>query len=391
MKTRLMIKKTMTITSIAILFAAISVATTMTMVQADPEVGTIATFGPNFGTDGVTLNPILGIPMNHDYSDVAASDAGTIAFTNAASLPGGYFDAVEPTFQGGGAAPIPDLPSPITLYLAGGGGAVTPLLEITEGYEEARYTFTAPFPGQNYFLGTIISDMDDFGLFLDPAGVMTPAPETVFVSVNGVDLLASVTAVPGSGASQVITTAHGVVKAAPAGGIVVGFNEIFVWDPAAIPALPCAVNPTPTLPCPGSQTGVRVEQITILQASQSHGFWKNHPTVVDALPDVDLYGTHGDWLVDADVGDEVVFDGGKKNNAYNKLAIELLAALLNVENGSTCTAPATAIDDAQKLLFDASWTIPDSVDKPSKTMSPTNAEINAVKDTLDDYNNNIGC
>jgi len=36
MKTRLMIKKTMTITSLAILFAAISVATTMTMVQADP-------------------------------------------------------------------------------------------------------------------------------------------------------------------------------------------------------------------------------------------------------------------------------------------------------------------------------------------------------------------
>jgi len=36
MKTRLMIKKTMTITSLAILVAAISVATTMTMVQADP-------------------------------------------------------------------------------------------------------------------------------------------------------------------------------------------------------------------------------------------------------------------------------------------------------------------------------------------------------------------
>ena len=96
-------------------------------------------------------------------------------------------------------------------------------------------------------------------------------------------------------------------------------------------------------------------------------------------------------LVDADVGDEVVFDGGKKNNAYNKLAIQLLAALLNVENSSTCTAPLTAIDDAQKLLSDAEWTDPDSVAKPSKKVSPTNAEINAVKDTLDDYNNNIGC
>jgi len=73
------------------------------------------------------------------------------------------------------------------------------------------------------------------------------------------------------------------------------------------------------------------------------------------------------------------------------LAIQLLAALLNVENGSTCTTPATAIDDAQKLLSDAGWTDPDSVAKPSKKISPTNAEINAVKDTLDDYNNNIGC
>ena len=385
MATHLMIKKTIMITSIAILVAAISVATTMTMVQADPDGDTKATFGLVIGV----ANPLAGGDLSdHFYSDVAASDAMTVTFTNAASLPGGYFDAVEPVFQGGGAAPIPDLPSPIILY--SGGVPITPPLEITEGYEEARYTFTAPNPGQNYFLGTIISDMDDFGLTTDIAGLI-PAPETVFVSVNGVDLLAPVTAVPGGGASQVITTAHGVVNAAPAGGIVVGFNEIFVWDPAAIPPLPCTVNPTPTLPCPGSQTGIRVEQITVLQASQSQGYWKNHPTVVDALPDVDLYGTHGDWLVDADVGDEVVFDGGKKNNAYNKLAIQLLAALLNVENGSTCTTPATAIDDAQKLLSDAGWTDPDSVAKPSKKVSPTNAEINAVKDTLDDYNNNLGC
>jgi len=379
MSTHLMIKKTIMITSIAILVAAISVATTMTMVQADPDGDTKATFGLVIGGGDLS---------DHFYSDVAASDAMTVTYTNAASLPGGYFDAVEPVFQGGGAAPIPDLPSPIILH--SGGVPITPPLEITEGYEEARYTFTAPFPGQNYFLGTIISDMDDFGLTIDIDGLI-PAPETVFVSVNGVDLLAPVTAVPGGGASQVITTAHGVVNAAPGGGIVVGFNEIFVWDPAAIPALPCAVNPTPTLPCPGSQTGIRVEQITILQASQSQGYWKNHPTVVDALPDVDLYGTHGDLLVDVDVGDEVVFDGGKKNNAYNKLAIQLLAALLNVENGNTCTAPLTAIDDAQKLLSDAGWTTPDSVAKPSKKVSPTNAEINAVKDTLDDYNNNLGC
>jgi len=45
MKSRLMIKKTMTITSLAILVAAISVATTMTMVQATPEPTPKATFG----------------------------------------------------------------------------------------------------------------------------------------------------------------------------------------------------------------------------------------------------------------------------------------------------------------------------------------------------------
>ena len=39
-----MIRKTISITSIAILVAAISVATTMTMIQADPDGDTKATF-----------------------------------------------------------------------------------------------------------------------------------------------------------------------------------------------------------------------------------------------------------------------------------------------------------------------------------------------------------
>jgi len=387
MKSRLMIKKTMTITSLAILVAAISVATTMTMVQALPELTPKATFGL---TPLGFANPFAGGDItNHEYSHVAASKALTVTFTNPASLPGGFFDAVEPGFQGAPfTAPVPD--AVVTLHLAG--VPVTTPFNIVEGYEEATFTMAALNPGQNYFLGTIIFDMDDFDLTTD-AAMLIPAPETVFVSVNGVDLLAPVTAVPGDGQTQVITTAHGVVKATPAGNIVVGFNELFIWDPlgAAPLAFPVCGNAGIPLPCIAAQTGIRVEQITVDQASQSQGYWKNHPTVVDALPDVDLYGTHGVWLVDADVGDEVVFDGGKKNNAYNKLAIQLLAALLNVENGSTCTAPLTAIDDAQKLLSDAGWTVPDSIAKPSKKISPTNAEINAVKDTLDDYNNNIGC
>ncbi len=385
-----MIKKTMAITSLAILVATISVATTITMVQADPDGDTKATFGLGLGV----ANPLVFFDLSdHFYSDVATSDPGTVANTPVGSIAIGNFDAAEPIFQsGGGPVPVAPIPgSPFTLYIPTIVAVTTPF-NAAIGHEEATFTFTAPNPGQNYFLGTTIHDMDDFGLTFDLAGTM-PATETVFVSVNGVNLITPVAAVPGSGLDQTITTAHGVVQALPAGGLVVGFNEIFTWDPVGVPAgiLPVCGNIGTPIPCIGSQTGIRVEQITVLQASQSQGYWKNHPTVVDALPDVDLYGPYGDWLVDADVGDEVVFDGGKKNNAYNKLAIQLLAALLNVENGSTCTAPVVAIDDAQKLLFDVTWTTPDSVPKPSKTASPTNAEINAIKDTLDDYNNNIGC
>lgn len=378
-----MIKKTMTITSIAVLIAAVSFATSITMVQADPEPTSKATFGlaPLGGA-----NPLAGGDLtNHEYSHVAASKPLTIPFTNPASLPGGFFDAVEPGFQGAPfIAPAPD--ASITLHLAG--VPVTTPFNIVEGYEEATFTMTSLNPGQNYFLGTTIFDMDDFGLTTD-AAMLIPAPETVFVSVNGVDLSAPVTAVPGGGQTQGITTAHGVVKATPAGDIVVGFNEIFAWDPntlapIAFPPFAVCGNAGFPLPCIGLQSGIRVEQITVEQASQSHGFWKNHETETAAL----LPKTIGDLDVDTIEEAIAVLSAKGHGNAHNTLAIQLLAALLNDMNGSLCTFPATAATDAQTELALADYTGPDSTTKPTKAAK---AAVNAIKDTLEDYNTNTVC
>ena len=394
MATHLMIKKTMTITSLAILVAAISVATTMTMVQADPELTSKATFG--LVPLGIA-NPLAGGDItNHEYSHVAASKALTVTFTNPVSLPGGFFDAVEPGFQGAPfTAPVPD--ASITLYLAG--VPVTTPFNIVEGYEEATFTMAALNPGQNYFLGTIIFDMDDFGLTTD-AAMLIPAPETVFVSVNGVDLSAPVTAVPGNGQTQAITTAHGVVKATPAGNIVVGFNELFIWDPsgAAPLALPVCGNAGVPLPCIAAQTGIRVEQIELILASQSTGFWKNHEDVVDTLTTgmlIDLLGD-GTILINDDVGvdSDDIFQATKKTkgDARPQLAAQLLAAQLNVKNGSvSCTDATDAIAAAQAALIALGYDGTGAGTKPTGATTPSKADVNAIKDDLDDYNNNLLC
>ena len=59
-----MIRKTILITSIAILVAAISVATTMTMVQADPTGDTVAITVPQATQVGITL--IVADPPEYD-------------------------------------------------------------------------------------------------------------------------------------------------------------------------------------------------------------------------------------------------------------------------------------------------------------------------------------
>ena len=394
MLTHLMIKKTMTITSLAILVAAISVATTMTIVQATPEPTPKATFGL---TPLGFANPLAGGDItNHEYSHVAASKALTVTFTNPASLPGGFFDAVEPGFQGAPfTAPVPD--ASITLYLAG--VPVTTPFNIVEGYEEATFTMAALNPGQNYFLGTIIFDMDDFGLTTDMAGTM-PAPETVFVSVNGVDLPAPVTAVPGGGPTQVITTAHGVVKATPAANIVVGFNELFIWDPVGVVplALPVCGNAGFPLPCIGLQSGIRVEQIELILASQSTGFWKNHEDVVDTLTTGMLIDLLGDGTIlindDAGVDSDDIFQATKKTkgDARPQLAAQLLAAQLNVKNGAVSCMDATdAIAAAQAALIALSYDGLGGGIKPTGDTTPSKSDVNAIKNDLDDYNNNLLC
>ena len=91
----------MTITSLAILVAAISVATTITTVQADNEsTDLVALFGPDTGQLGVTPNPFLGGMMDHFYADVTGSTAAA-GFSSAASLMGGFLDASEPSIQSG--------------------------------------------------------------------------------------------------------------------------------------------------------------------------------------------------------------------------------------------------------------------------------------------------
>jgi hypothetical protein len=376
-----MIKKTMAITSIAILIAAVSVAATITMVQAHPDVDTKATFGLVLGV----ANPLAGGDLSdHLYSEVATSDPGTVLNTPGGSLAIGNFDAAEPIFQGGGAAPGPLIPgSPFTVH-AGGIPITTPFNAVV-GHEEATFLFTAPNPGQNYFLGTTISDMDDFFLTLD-AAMLIPAPETVFVSVNGVNLTTPVTAVPSGGADQTITTAHGVVKALPAGGLVVGFNEIFTWDPAGLPTVlaPVCGNIGTPLPCIGDETGIRVEQITVDQASQSHGYWKTHePETLALLPK-----TIGDLDVDTSAEAFDVLSAKGHGNAHNKLATELLAALLNDMNGSTCTFPAGDAAAAQAILDAADYTGSDSTPKPRGADKTT---ANTLKDSLEDYNTNTVC
>jgi len=392
-----MINKTISITSLAILVATISVATTITMVQADPDGDTKATFGLGLGV----ANPLAFFDLSdHFYSDVATSDPGTVANTPVGSIAIGNFDAAEPIFQsGGGPVPVAPIPgSPFTLYVPTIVAVTTPF-NAAIGHEEATFTFTAPNPGQNYFLGTTISDMDDFGLALDAGGV-TKAPETVFVSVNGVNLATPVTAVPSSGADQTITTAHGVVKAAPAGGLVVGFNEIFTWDPIGLPTVifPVCGNIGVLLPCIGDETGIRVEQITVLQASQSTGFWKNHEDVVDTLTDGMEIDLLDDGILindDSGIESDDIFQGTKKTkgDARPQLAAQLLAAQLNIKNGAvSCTDATDAIIAAQTALKDLGYTgtLGDGT-KPTGSSSPTKSEVNVIKGVLDDYNNNLLC
>jgi len=259
-------------------------------VQADNETpGLVATFGDNTDPiDGTFCNTFdgtanaacgAGTPINHFYKDVAESKADTIANTNSASLPGGYFDAVEKTAQNTAVFPVPD--KTIMMYAAGDCFGLNPgmsdlcsPMNFVRGYEEATFTFDGLTPFAKYEVEVLISDLDDFGLFEDMA-LMMALPETVFVTGNTVDL-GTVVAVVGGGNTQFITkTLPTLAIANGAGDLTLGFNENFQWDhstPSLWDAFGVFCTPAkatvggggiPTPFCNPSQTGVRVEQISL--------------------------------------------------------------------------------------------------------------------------------
>ena len=261
-----MIRKTMTIISIAILVAAISVATTMTMIQADNDSDVGALFGPDTGQLGVTPNPILGGSMEHFYADVTGSTAA-VGFSSAASLSGGYLDASEPSIQSGVVPANPVFIPGLVLYLSVGPCIpVTPALDVYKGFEESVFTFDSLTVGNLYEVTVDISDMDDFGVFTE-ATCTTPALETVFVTANTVEL-GSVVADIGAptGALKTKTFTSQVERADGLGDMTVGFNQLFSWDPIGIgitglcdPVQVAANN------CIGLESGIRVEQISLVE------------------------------------------------------------------------------------------------------------------------------
>ena len=92
-------------------------------------------------------------------------------------------------------------------------------------------------------------------------------------------------------------------------------------------------------------------------------------------------------MVDTFAKAEDVFDSASSKNAHNMLAAQLLAAKLNVANGVPSSCATSAIADADQILRDAGYSGPDTTTPPMKANKDA---VNAVKDALDDFNNN-GC
>ena len=186
---------------------------------------------------------------DHEYADIATSQADTVAFTPPGSIAGGFFDAVEADFQDDG-LPVPTAEATFDLYFLG--FLVADNLSALKGFEEADFTFDTLSPNTFYFVEVVIDDMDNDGLTFDQLGT-EPAVETVFVSGNGLEL-GSAAADSGVLGAQTITQMLPLIAQSDgAGEIVVGFNEVFVWDDDDLPSAPGI----------GSQAGIRVEQITL--------------------------------------------------------------------------------------------------------------------------------
>ena len=113
------------------------------------------------------------------------------------------------------------------------------------------------------------------------------------------------------------------------------------------------------------------------------GFWKNHPDETEEHLSILI----GDFLVEDKDDANLVFKVNAKN-AHDMLAAQLLAAEINVLNGvPSCDDVDDAISDAQSELAGADYTGPGSTTAPKKG---DKGAVNAIKDVLDDFNNN-GC
>ena len=115
------------------------------------------------------------------------------------------------------------------------------------------------------------------------------------------------------------------------------------------------------------------------------GFWKNHPDDTDSHLSIFI----GDFeVLDSDSAKDVMKANAK--NAHDMLAAQLLAAKLNVWAGvTTCDDVSDAISAADAELAGSGYDGKGSTTAPNP-QSGDKQTVNAIKDTLDSFNNN-GC
>jgi hypothetical protein len=126
------------------------------------------------------------------------------------------------------------------------------------------------------------------------------------------------------------------------------------------------------------------------------GYWKNHQTQLTALLPISL----GNYVVDTYKKATAVFNAmncssSKPNDAIGCLAGHLLAAKLNVKNGSSsCIAPTIAKADAFLSGQVVNGVTGINYTGPSGKYTLSTAQRNlavTLKSALDTYNNNLGC
>jgi hypothetical protein len=113
------------------------------------------------------------------------------------------------------------------------------------------------------------------------------------------------------------------------------------------------------------------------------GYWKNHPEDTEShLPQ-----TLGTYLVNNLNAALGVLNAAHAKNAHDMLAAQLLASRLNVASNVPSSCIASAVSQADGILSAAGYAGPGSTTPPSGSSKQT---VNAVKDALDNFNNN-GC